>query len=154
MCSKWRCSPDEGYLHIPALPSISSHICTRSSIHVPDPAPASFMSVWPHLWILTLPVNVSPSFSLLLCLYTNIFFTHLLLLHLCSHPLTLSTWLQDVAALHLHLLTSQVHTRPRKTLEVMLTIFCTAVQRKHGWRLTCVMSCREHVKTYNTQKLF
>lgn len=34
--------------------------------------------------------------------------------HLCSHPLTLPKWPQDVAAVHLHLLTSQVHTQPRK----------------------------------------
>lgn len=58
--------------------------------------------------------SLLPSVSL--SVYKHLSFSSFLAssLHPCSHPLTQPKWPQDVAAIHLHLLTSEVQTQPRK----------------------------------------
>lgn len=73
---------------------------------------------------------------------TSIFPFFFIFFHPSSYPLTLSKWPQDVAAIHLHLVMSQVNTYTKKTLVlVMLTIFLYKSPKELADRkLTSVMS--------------
>lgn len=69
----WKCvssasnedvSPDEVHQHIPALLSMSDHICPRSSIYYLNPVllPLSvFLSPTLYSWLLTVPTHMYPS---------------------------------------------------------------------------------------------